>query len=145
MVTAIPAAGVVRDAFLAAGAGFLLGVLYRALRAVLGSSRAACFFCDCAVCTLAALVFRSAAVSAFTSGVMRWYTGAALCAAALWSQRLLRGVSRCAHAAFSAPLHHALARLGDARERRRQKRRVRKKKTPCKDLKKAPVMLYNSK
>ena len=104
MVGAIPAAAVLHDVFLAAGAGCLIGALYRMLRAVLGNSRAACFFCDCTALALAALMFRSAAVSAFTSGVMRWYTALPMGLFALWSQRLLRGSSRCLHAALGRPV-----------------------------------------
>lgn len=149
MVTAIPAAGVLRDVFLAVGAGFLLGALYRALRALLGSSRGACFFCDCFVLAAAAVVFRGAAASAFVSGVMRWYTGAALAAAMLWSQRLLRGPSRCVHAALSAPFRAVQRRahnvVQDTVMKKLSQTERLQKKTRRKDLKKASRVLYNSK
>ena len=145
MVAATPVAGVVRDAFLAAGAGFLLGVLYRAFRAVLGNSRAACFFCDCAILALTALVFRSAAASAFTSGVMRWYTGLSMILFAFWSQRLLRGPSRCLHASLCAPAAMLAGACRHVWQRKVQKMQRRHRKTGRKHLKNPPRVLYNSK
>lgn len=145
MVTSIPAAGAARDVFLAAGAGFLLGAAYRALRAVLGNSRAACFVCDALLLALGALTFRSAAASAFTAGVMRWYTGAAMALFALWSLRLLRGVSRWLHASLCAPFGAVSAIFRRFWNIWAQKRKRRKKKTRPRHLKKTMHVLYNSK
>lgn len=123
----------------------MLGAVYRALRAVLGNSRAACFFCDALVLAAGALVFRSAAASAFTAGVMRWYTGAAMALFAFWSQRLLRGVSRQLHASLCAPFHAVWAIFGRVFGSLLQKMRRRKKKTRRRYLKRTTHVLYNSK
>ena len=74
MVAPLPLPLVLRDALLAAGLGFLLGLCYRVLRLFLGSSKAACFVCDGAIFAVGAVVYRSAAAGVFASGVMRWYT-----------------------------------------------------------------------
>ena len=145
MVGAIPAAAVLPDVFLAAGAGCLIGALYRMLRAVLGNSRAACFFCDCTALALAALMFRSAAVSAFTSGVMRWYTALPMGLFALWSQRLLRGSSRCLHAALGRPVRAVYGAAARLWRKKQDRIRREKKKSRPKGLKKPSAVLYNSK
>ncbi|MEG2653212.1 MAG: hypothetical protein RSA17_06505, partial [Ruthenibacterium sp.] len=72
MVALLPAAGALRDALLAAGLGFLLGLFYRALRFVLGDTRAACFVCDVLLLAAAAVLYRAAAAGSFAAGIMRW-------------------------------------------------------------------------
>lgn len=145
MVGAIPLGAAVRDVFLAAGAGCLLGVFYRLMRALLGNSRAACCLCDSLILMAAALTFRSAAVSAFTSGVMRWYTALSMLLFAAWSQRLLRGPSRCFHAALSRPVRALCLAAGRRWEHLRGRFRHEKKKSRPKGLKKPAAVLYNSK
>lgn len=86
MVAAIPVTMALRDAFFAAGLGFLLCLLYSSLRFVLGRSTAAMVLCDVLIFFTAALLMRSAAVSRFYSGLPRWYDIAA-CAGAFFLSR----------------------------------------------------------
>ena len=160
MVAGLPPVLAVRDAFFAAGLGFLLCIVYSAARLVLGSSRAVCIVCDTVVPALGALIYRSAAVSRFYAGVPRWYTLAAcvaaflLCRAAVapFLDRVQRTVRMWLAWPFVTLWRHALcpfangvkAKAARIRARRRQKkkncpRRIKKR------LQNTGQVLYNSK
>lgn len=161
MVGGVPVALALRDLFYAAGLGFLVCVAYSAARMLLGSGRAACFFCDTAALALGALLYRSAAMSRFYAGQPRWYTlaGGALCF--LFSRAaiapLLSGIEAFVRWCLAWPfvmlwravlrplLGAAKARLGDARAARAARRAKRKRARQKKRLQNGGHVLYNSK
>ncbi len=161
MVGGVPVALALRDLFYAAGLGFLLCVAYSAARMLLGSGRAACFFCDTAVLALGALLYRSAAMSRFYAGQPRWYTlaGGALCF--LFSRAaiapLLSGIEAFVRWCLSWPFvmlwravirplsGAARARWVRARDARRLHRAKRSRAAQKKRLQNSGHVLYNSK
>lgn len=154
MVALLYAAGAVRDMFLAAGLGFLLGMCYRALRLVLGDGAKMCFLCDVTVFAIGATAFRAAAAGAFASGVMRWYTALCLlCGYALCQKILAKPCLAVAHQvrrALTFPWRMFYAHIWQpvrgkyaARRAKRQKIRAAKK-TAKKSLQNPPHVLYNS-
>ncbi|MEG0768615.1 MAG: hypothetical protein RSG59_01725 [Ruthenibacterium sp.] len=159
MVALLPAAGALRDALLAAGLGFLLGLFYRALRFVLGDTRAACFVCDVLLLAAAAVLYRAAAAGSFAAGIMRWYTAAAAAVGyALCQKIFFQLFTQCAavlrlllmrpfHAAYRYILCPVGTRIGHAVKKywavaAAKRAAVRKKRK--RDLQKGQYMLYNS-
>lgn len=161
MVGGVPAALALRDLFYAAGLGFLLCVLYSAVRMLAGSAKAVVFVCDAAILALGALLYRSAALSRFYAGQPRWYTmaGCALCflASRAALAPLLEGVEAMVRWCLAWPfvmlwrfaLRPAgclvLSRFRAARAARAERRRKQKRAAQKKRLQSSGQVLYNSK
>lgn len=160
MVGGVPAALALRDLFYASGLGFLLCIAYSVARLLLGSGKAACFFCDCAVLAAGALLYRSAAMSRFYAGQPRWYTlvGCALCflasraalepllsAVAAWVRRVLAWPFSLLRRALSRPVKQATDAWGRAAARRAAARAKKTAAAKKKRLQKGGRVLYNSK
>lgn len=159
MVALLPAAGALRDAFLAAGLGFLLGLCYRAARFALGDSKPACFVCDLLLCAAAAFLYRAAAVGSFAAGVMRWYTAAsmllgyALCQK-IFAKPLLRMSGRlrflalwpfrAVHRYMLYPVWVKMCAAGEKQHQKKVQKRAAMREKCKRDLPKGQHMLYNS-
>lgn len=161
MVAAIPVTMALRDAFFAAGLGFLLCLLYSSLRFVLGRSTVAMVLCDVLIFFTAALLLRSAAVSRFYSGLPRWYDMAA-CAGAFFLSRstmapilertrdmILLGLKLPAHLVwkkFLAPVWKRLhARWSEHCQKRKERKIEKSRQEKKKRLQNTGRVLYNSK
>lgn len=159
MVAQLPVNLALRDALLAAGLGFCLGLCYRILRLLTGSSAASCFVCDVLTFGIGAVVYRAAAAGLFAGGQMRWYTISALLAAYAAVQmnffsiffRLGRSIHFVVAKPFSLVFHHIWCpmrkKMRESRERRRAARAARQKQVPKsaeKDLQSNQRVLYNS-
>lgn len=161
MVAAVPVTMALRDAFFAAGLGFLLCLLYSSLRFVLGRSAVAMVLCDVMILFTAALLMRSAAVSRFYSGLPRWYDMAACAGAFFLSRstmapilertrnRLLLGLKLPAYLAwknFLAPAWNSLhAHLFEHYQKRKKKKTEKSEQEKKKRLQNTGRVLYNSK
>ena len=149
MPGAVSAAEALRDAFLAAGLGFILAAVYRAMRLVGGSSKAVCFVCDVVIFLLGAVFYRSAAMSVFISGLMRWYTalallaGYGLCTHLLYAP--LRLIEESARAVLKWPFLQIYRLVLHPLCVKMKKTRTKKPKNITKSLPKPTKVLYNSK
>ncbi len=164
MVGGVPAELALRDLFYAAGLGFLLCVAYSVARLLLGSGKKACFVCDAAVLALGALAYRSAAMSRFYAGQLRWYTlaGGVLCflASRAALAPLLSGIEALVRWCLAWPFvmlwravlrpafsvaagHFAQARAAHKARKKQRKKRLRAAKK--KRLQNGGQVLYNSK
>lgn len=148
MVGTVPIALVLRDAFLAAGQGFLLAVLYRFARLFLGDKAALVALCDSVLFVLGALFYRSATMSIFVGGTMRWYTAISLlCGYALCVQMLqppFRAMRSILCKPFSWLMEHVLRTIGRKIAEMHKKRREKVRVKQIKDLPKQAKVLYNS-
>ena len=149
MSGAVSVAEALRDAFLAAGLGFILAAVYRAMRLVGGSSKTACFVCDVLIFLIGGISYNSAAMSVFISGLTRWYTATALLAGYALCTRLLyaplRLVENSVRAILKWPFLQIYRLVLQPLRAKIKKRRTKKSKTDTKSLPKPPNVLYNSK
>ncbi|MEG1639359.1 MAG: hypothetical protein RR284_00380 [Ruthenibacterium sp.] len=148
MVGAVPIHLALRDTLLAAGLGFLLAATYRLLRLVAGSKTLLVALCDVLLCMAGAVFYRSAAMSVFAAGTMRWYTAAslllcyALCTQMFYPPFYAVRTIICKpflwlKLCFLQPFYQKIAQ-------KKIKRREKKQKKPIKDLPNHVKMLYNS-
>ena len=152
MVALPPLGDALHDMFLCVGLGFFTAVFYTLLRFVLGKTRAGMFAADVVCIVAGAFAYFALSVQGLHTGVLRWYTGAAVLAGhflclALWgaaAARLRSGVL-CALAVpmrlFCRAAHHAAEKRRKKRLQKCTKKRGRKKKP----LQKVYKVLYNSK
>lgn len=161
MVAAIPVQMALRDAFLAAGLGCLLCLIYSGLRFVLGQSAVALAFSDVFCCISVVLMLRSAAVSCFYSGLPRWYDLLACVSAFLLCRSALGPFLEKMRAMFwraltfplqwigryvFAPFWRRLFRCAKARGKKRHVKKLEKmKRVNKKRLQNTGRVLYNSK
>ena len=160
MVAHIPLPLAAADALYAGGLGLVLAAVYSFLRMVLPTAKPIVLFCDILVFVLGAILYYSAAMARFYSGIPRWYTMAALLAGYLaWRLCLhpsLHALSKVLETAFCAPfklLWHAALRplflyVKGKSEAHRAKSKAKRKKAKikhAKQLQNPSQVLYNSK
>ena len=160
MVAPLPLPLMLRDTLMAAGLGFLLGFCYRLLRLVAGKSKVAYFICDGSIFIVGAVLYRSAAAGVFASGLMRWYTLAAVLMGYALVQKIFyaffANIEEAVHLVFKWPFlkihRYILCPIKAAWKKHHAKhaeKKLQRQKTPQKtraqDLPNPQNVLYNSK
>ncbi|MEG1380729.1 MAG: spore cortex biosynthesis protein YabQ [Ruthenibacterium sp.] len=148
MVGVAPAMLVLRDALLAAGQGFLLALIYRLLRLLMGNKALPVALCDIALFVLGAVFYRSAATSIFASGTMRWYTAVGLLLGYALCTQILYSPLSTLHTALCKPFLWSLdtvwrpfcRNIAKKRTKRHSKKQIKHRK----DLPNHAKVLYNS-
>ena len=159
MVAGLTPGMALRDVVFAAGLGMLLCVGYALFGLATGYGRAARFAADFLVLTVGALLLRSAAMSRFYAGVVRWYTLLACVGAFCLCNALMGPVTRRLRLQLGAPvcglvehlwrpLRANAVRAGKVWRGRmlekREDRRARRRKNQKLRLPNAGQVLYNS-